>query len=139
MLLDAVGPGHCQAPGFAFAAQSEKKAAVVRRQIGTASLSKACQGPFANPQFYFGPHNIGMVLAKKLYAQPMASRAADAAQHCRRLVHVADDQVDTAVVVEVAAGHTAAQVSVASVTSQAPADVAELAAAVAVQKRRLLA
>ena len=91
VLLNAVGPGYGQSSWFRFAAQAEKKPAIVGGQVRTASLGKACQSPFADLELYLGSYDIGMIFAKELHTQPMASCAADAVQHCRRFIRVADD------------------------------------------------
>ena len=90
-------------------------------------------------QLHLGPHHVGVVAADELHAQPVTVLAADAAQDRHRLVHVADDQVRAAVVVQVAEGHAVRQVVRVVIAADLPAYVLEPAAEVAVQHGRLFA
>src|SRR5215467_8146029 len=65
--------------------------------------------------------------------------AADPAQDRHRFVEVADNQVGTAIVVQVAEADAPAQVVLLVIAANLPADVLELAAEVAIQHGRLLA
>src|SRR5262245_13112123 len=65
--------------------------------------------------------------------------AADPAQDRHRFVEVADNQVGTAIVVQVAKAYAAAQMVLLVIAANLPAGVLERAAVVAIQHGRLLA
>src|SRR5205823_71227 len=80
-----------------------------------------------------------VVLALQSHAEPVVAPAPDAPQDGDRLVHVADDEVGPAVVVQVPEPDPARRVGRREVAPDPPAGVAELPALVEQEDRVLLA
>src|SRR4051812_15469641 len=98
-LLAAVRPGDGQ-PARGFLAESEQQPSVTRGSIRSATLGEARLLHSRHVEDGSGSDNAGVVLALQLKPEPVMALAADAAQDRGWLVHVADDKVRTAIIVQ---------------------------------------
>ena len=87
----------------------------------------------------FGTDGTGVILAHEANAQPVVRRTADAPQDGDRLVEVADDEVDPAVVIQVAEADPAPQMGRLEIVPESFAGDAELPPIVEQQDGQLLA
>ena len=127
----AVGPNHRKAIDFLRFSQAEDVASIARRGVAAAARGEARLLSPAAFQNQLRAHYIRVVSPRQFDAQPVMVRRRLVVQQDHRLVEMADDEIDTAVVIEVAEGRAASRVRRAEIGAAPMRDVRERATLVA--------
>src|SRR5438128_1067685 len=115
LLATAVGPHNLEAIDAFRLAEPEDVPAIGGRSVAAAALGEAGLRAAAGLDGDARAHDVGVIGAAQLDAQPMVARPADVAQYRDRLVDVADHDVDGTVVIEITEAGAAGQVRLAEI------------------------
>src|ERR1043166_6070769 len=107
-------------------AQANHHARIVRRQVAPAPGDETRPALIAFLDDHLGTHEIASLLAYESHAEPViVLDLGDVAQDRDGIVHVADDEIEPAIIVEVAERHAAAEMLVVKVRPGALARVSK--------------